>query len=172
MAAYDEESAPLMEDRGEEPTTELSMISAVYSSELERPAGDDDVALVAMGESERHDPRRKSTMILDAKEEERLESSRMGRAVLRNLANSILGQFLQVLLLLGCLGVYTFTPEIISYSKQTDRGLTGIVEATGDSKVAPLTRIDREMRLTPENWPDVPKDWRRPNHVVGLRGDS
>ena len=115
MAAYDEESAPLMEDRGEEPTTELNMISAVYSSELDHPAGDDDVALVTMGESERHDPRRKSTMILDAKEEERLESSRMGRAVLRNLANSILGQFFQVLLLLGCLGVYTFTPEIISF---------------------------------------------------------
>merc|ERR1719262_764603 len=101
-------------------------------------------------------------MILGPKEEERLESSTAGRAVLRNLANSILGQVFQVVLLLSCLGIYTFTPEIISYSKMTDRGLTGIVEATGDSKVAPLTRIDREMRLTPENWPDVSKHgWER-----------
>lgn len=145
-----EESQPLLDRRtSPEPENEDGVLSIL----ADRNVDTDDVSLVATTPATRRNLERKSSLILDADCEDELAATPQGRSFLDWLQRSIMGQFTQILLLLVCLGVYTFTPEIINWSKMVDVSSSsatpvGLIRNDG-SKMT----VDRNLALTTDNWP-------------------
>jgi len=146
----DEESAPLIDGRAPEESNSILETIA-------RTGTNDDVQMVTTGETQRSFMSRKSTLVLEPELEEQLGRTAQGRAFLAALSQSIMGNLLQVLLLVGCLGVYTFTPILIDWSKQSDRGLTVQILPSGeqDDHIRPILRLDHHVGLDSGNWPET-----------------
>lgn len=127
-----------------------------------KPGETDDVALVGQEPDSRRSYESKSTLVFDGALEDDLASTERGRSLLTWLRVTVIGQLVQCTLLLMCLGIYTFTPEVIAWSKTLDTGLSRVVYSVDSGTVDPepglmppiaKTVEKRKIALTADNFP-------------------